>query len=389
MNRVKELLCAAEEERRGGRGPRNHRRRRMAERSVRRSAVVFLRWVRGHGLSCAQAAERLGVSACTLREWRERWREDHLALRDRGRPVEQLDGWLRGAILSLFDLMGPQVGLPTLQGLFPDVPRAALEDLQRRYRRVFRWKNGYVVHALRWTRPGTVWATDFTTPPKSIEGLWERVILVRDLASGRTLSALPSPGEPAWVVVQVLEGLFRCFGAPLVLKLDNGGAFRSEEVKACLRRWGVWPLYSPEGTPSYNGSIEAGIGSIAVRAHYQSARHDRPGEWTCDDVEAAMMQANETGRPNGAWEPTPDDSWRARLPITADEREAFDQICRNRVEEEYTRQGILPMGDLQHREQASVDRVAISRALIDGGFLLIRRRRIPPPISIFRSRKIS
>ena len=100
MNRVKELLGAAEEERRGGRGPRNHRRRRAAERTVRRSAVVFLRWVRGYGMSCAEAAETLGISACTLREWRERWRANHMELRDRGRPVEQLDGWLRAAILS-------------------------------------------------------------------------------------------------------------------------------------------------------------------------------------------------------------------------------------------------------------------------------------------------
>jgi len=80
---------------------------------------------------------------------------------------------------------------------------------------------------------------------------------------------------------------------------------------------------------------------------------------------------------------------RTRDPITAAERESFDRLCRRKVEEEYTQQGILPMLDLQHRERASIERVAISRALIEGGFLLIRRRRIPPPISIFRTRKIS
>ena len=53
------------------------------------------------------------------------------------------------------------------------------------------------------------------------------------------------------------------------------------------------------------------------------------------------------------------------------------------------RGGVLPMGDLQHREHAAVERIAISRALIEGGFLLIRRRRITPPVSIFRTRKIS
>jgi hypothetical protein len=47
------------------------------------------------------------------------------------------------------------------------------------------------------------------------------------------------------------------------------------------------------------------------------------------------------------------------------------------------------MAQLQHREETSIDRVAISRALIELGFLLIRRRRITPPISILRQRKIS
>lgn len=388
MKRIGRLV-AAEHDRHAGRGPRHHRRRRRAERSVRRSAVVFLRWVDRRGVSCAEAARALGLAASTLRDWREHWSRDQLALHDRGRPVEPLDGWLRGSILSLFDLMGPQLGLPTLQSLFPDVPRAALEDLQRRYRHAFRWRKRFVVHALRWTRPGAVWAIDFTTPPKPIEGLWERIVLVRDLASGRTLSALPCPGEAAWIAVRVLEGLFDCFGAPLVLKMDNGPAFRSEELKACLARWDVWPLYSPERTPSYNGSVEAGIGSIAVRAHYQSARHDRPFDWTSDDVEAARLQANETGRPHGVLAPTPDEAWSMRDPITKTEREAFDALCHTRLEEEYTRHGLLPMTALQHRERAAIERVAVSRALIDGGFLLIRRRRITPPISALRKRKIS
>ena len=65
---------------------------------------------------------------------------------------------------------------------------------------------------------------------------------------------------------------------------DPGETFLLETADGrrvhCLGRWGVWSLYSPERTPSYNGSVEAGIGSISVRAHYQSARADRPGDWT-------------------------------------------------------------------------------------------------------------
>jgi hypothetical protein len=63
--------------------------------------------------------------------------------------------------------------------------------------------------------------------------------------------------------------------------------------------WGTLQLLSPPGTPEYNGTCEAGIGSLKTRTHHEAARNDRPGEWTCDDVEGARMMDNETGRPWG------------------------------------------------------------------------------------------
>jgi hypothetical protein len=93
------------------------------------------------------------------------------------------------------------------------------------------------------------------------------------------------------------------------------------------------------------------------------------------------------GRTERGLAATTDESWRTCNPITPAEREAFEKECATRVEEEYTHRGIFPMGDLQHKEQAAVDRVAVSRALVTGGVLLIRR--IPPRISIFRAREIS
>lgn len=102
-----------------------------------------------------------------------------------------------------------------------------------------------------------------------------------------------------------------------------------------------------------------------------------------------MRQANETGRPHGVGAPTPQDSWLWRRPITEKERSDLEEVVRQRAREEYTQRGWLPTVRLQHREQASIDRLAIGRALIEMGFLLIRRRRISPPISTLRYRKIS
>ena len=391
MRRVHGVLDGLSERKadRRRRGPRRQRRRRRAERVARISALVFARWARRRGLSAAQAAARLGVDPSTLGVWRARWSEDRLRPRERGRPVEPVGREERWAILAVFGLMGPQVGLPTLQSLFPDVARSALVDLQRRCREIFLRKAWWVVHSLRWTRPGAVWAMDFAVPPAPIEGLYKRLLVVRDLASGHILVAIPTIEETATLVVRVLESLFRWFGKPLVLKSDNGSPFIAEEVKDLLRRERVLALYSPEGTPEYNGSVEAGIGSIKVRAFWQAALDGHPGEWTCDDIEAAVRQANETGRPHGVGAPTPHESWLWRRPITENERNDFEEAARQRAREEYTQRGWLPTVRLQHREQASIDRLAIGRALIEMGFLLIRRRRITPPVSALRSGKIS
>jgi transposase InsO family protein len=391
MRRVPAILEGLRERRadRRRRGPRRQRRRREAERLVRISVLVFARWARRRGLSMAQAAVRLGLDPSTVGAWRAGWSTDHLRPRERGRPLEPVSPDQRWSILAVFGLMGPQVGLPTLQSLFPEVARSALVDLQRRCRDVFFRKAAWIVHTLRWTRAGAVWAMDFAVPPQPIEGLYTRLFVVRDLASGCVLVAIPALEESATLVIRVLESLFRWFGRPLVLKSDNGSPFIAEDVKDFLRREGVRALYSPEGTPEYNGSVEAGIGSIKVRAFWHAALDDRPGEWTCDDIEAAMRQANETGRPHGVGAPTPQESWLWRRPIGHTERKAFDETVSRFAREEYTQRGWLPMAQLQHREEASIDRVAISRALIELGLLLIRRRRITPPISILRRRKIS
>ena len=76
--------------------------------------------------------------------------------------------------------------------------------------------------------------------------------------------------------IDVLAALFAWYGPLLVIKCDN-------DVGRLLEKNGVLCLLSPPRTLEYNGACEAGIGSIKLRAHLESARHDRPGQWTCDD----------------------------------------------------------------------------------------------------------
>src|SRR5262245_24925432 len=361
-------------------GPERQRPRRQAERTARLSAVVFARWLARRGHTREEAAVRLGVSSRALEAWIRLWRTKRLALRPRGRPSEMLTRVVRREVLGLLYLLGPQTGLAVLQARFPGVPRAALADLLHRYRIAHKRGHRCLIHALRWKKAGRVWAMDFEKPPGPIDGRYSRLLLVRDLASGEQLLARPTLGESAWVVMVALRALFREHGAPLVIKADNGGGFRAWETKALLRRHGALPLYSPAETPQYNGSCEAGIGSIETRAHYIAAQHDRPGAWTADDVEQARRQANEMARPQGADGPTPDELWHRRELIRESERRAFTVNYWKFFERERRERSMLPHV-LNHWQQSSIDRIAIPRTLIECGVLEIRRRRISLPFS--------
>lgn len=307
------------------------------------------------------AAARLGLTPRTLQRW-EQWRcSGRRRGRGRGRPARCSDRATRQRLLGLLALLGPHVGVPTLQAQLPDMPRREVQDLVRRYRRVWRRRHRQFLRVLHWQRPGTVWAIDFAEPPAPVEGCYPHLLAVRDLASGQQLAWLPVADETAETVAAALQALFREHGAPLVLKSDNGSAFIAEELTAVLAAWGVWQLRSPPEWPQYNGACEAGIGSMKTRTHHQAAAAGRPGEWACDDAEAARRQANETARPWGAGGPTPEDAWGQRRPITPEERAAFAATVRQAQQQ--ARGGT-----------AAIDRAAISQALEKYGLLTFDRR---------------
>jgi transposase InsO family protein len=272
-------------------------------------------------------------------------------------------------VLALIGLLGMRVGVPTLQALCPELARREIQDLLRRYRRLA-WRRGRLLaRTLRWTRPGSVWAADFSEPPLAIEGCFTRLLAVRDLASGYQMLWLPVTDESAATAMAGLEALFHQYGAPLVLKSDNGSAFGSEAFAALLRRWGVLPLFSPPRMPRYNGSCEAGIGSMKARRHHQAARRGCAGEWTCDDAEAARLEANQTARPWGSSGPTPEEAWQGHQSIQEHERLAFAHAVKQREQEARRRQGYATDSPLDRMAQAAINRVAIRGALVAQGLL--------------------
>jgi len=108
---------------------------------------------------------------------------------------------------------------------------------------------------------------------------------------------------------------------------------------------------------------------MKARTHHQAARRGRPAEWTCDDAEAARLQANETARPWGLKGPTPEEGWQRRAPLSPAERAAFaEPVGRER------QQGGSAGGPA---DGAAVERVALSRALLAHGLLTFARQSSP------------
>jgi hypothetical protein len=122
---------------------------------------------------------------------------------------------------------------------------------------------------------------------------------------------------------------------------------------------------------------------MKARTHHESARRGFPGHGTCDDLEAARLQANELARPWGHLGPSPVEAWRSRKRISAKERKRFARMVRTCLRQlEIERR---PVAD-----QRALQREAIARALVRHGLLAFtstyvqqrwppRRRGRPPP----------
>ncbi len=362
---------------------------RQREQTLRLHVASLCDWAAQHGYRRLQIADGLRLTPRTLRDWcqqaEKRERAPILRAGPRfsilplGRPVLRSSRDDRNAVIALLDELGPRLGVPTLRVCFPHMPPAELTDLLMRYRRVWRKRYHQSLQVLHWPVAGAVWAMDFTQAPHPIDGLYPYLFAVRDLASGQQLLWLPLRTATALETIPTLEPLFLEHGAPLVLKTDNGSPFLAGEVLAFLAAWGVEQLFSPPRMPRYNGAIEAGIGSLKTRTEQQATRHGHPTRWTGDDAEAARAQANATARPHGDSGPTPEEAWTTRRPLSAAERALF-RAAVDQHRQTARVQGGWPEGAcLDNHEARALDRQAIPRALVEHGFLLFSRRRIPLP----------
>ncbi len=267
------------------------------------------------------------------------------------------------------------------------MPRCELAELQADYRKLFRVTHRVSTETLTWHVPGTVWATDHCHPPQAIDGIYSAVLAVRDLASGMELAWQPVLDETAATTKAVLSPLIDEYGPPLVIKSDNGPAFKSAELARLLSERRIVWLPSPPRTPWYNGSCEAGNGRMKTGTNFFAALAGHPGYWTSECLEKARRQANELTRPQGPTGPTHADRWASRPAIAQKQRDQLETMIRGNQTRIIDTMPQFCTNNRNH--QHKVLRQAVRRALLDAGLLTITRRSITPPINRRFSAKIS
>jgi transposase InsO family protein len=315
------------------------------------------------------------ISERTLRHWRSTTRP---AIR-RGRLPLATSVDERNEILRFIHrVSGPAIGVPALRALFPAVPRCVLEDLQRRYRRVWRRRYRRRGWRLIWHRPGRVWAMDHSQATYRVDGVYRQIFAVRDLASHRQLAWVPVRSTGADEIRPILAALFAEHGATLVIKSDNGSAFQAAETRGWLADQKVLPLFSPAAYPQYNGQLERSNASNKIYTHQRAVAEGHPQHWLRSNLEQACQLANTVSRPWGHRGPTADEAWDARPATTDQEREEFfEEVEHQRREARWKLNQDTPAG-LPAPDRDEIDRRAIQAVLESRGYLTKQQQSRPP-----------
>lgn len=325
------------------------------------------------GLPVRRLAGWLGVPESTVRSWCDF--ASKLLQGDRlmrpGRPRKVPSKTQARDIRMVLHAHAGKVGVRELKRSFPGVGRAALAWEKSRYQRVLAKRGRRGLAILRWPRPGAIWAMDHCEIPGGVEGASRHVLVVKDLASGLLLASRSCRDQRAETTCVILDRLMQVYGAPLVLKSDNGPGFIAGPTRALLGSRGALPLYSPPGVPAYNGAAEAGVHAIKGGAQQLADLRGRGAQVRVEDLEAARDRENSRSV-RGA--PSSDERWRGREELCPVLREELG-LRRQRWEERLRReQGIAQAEVLGHAAQAALDRFAIGEALREMSLLKIERR---------------
>lgn len=217
------------------------------------------RWREQGGPSCRRLLAAAGLPRSSFLRWQQRIRRGRPAIRTAAvRNVQVLEkqspakaAEIRTKIAGLSHGRQRSRGAPALfQTVKTWLSRRAFQILLRDRRQEIAREREAACTRIEWSRPASVWAMD---PGQLGPRRWN---LVGDLASRFRFELVAATTLPARTIANQLAALFARFGAPLVLKRDNGSNLAGDEVDELLNAYGVIALNSPPHYPRYNGAIE-------------------------------------------------------------------------------------------------------------------------------------
>jgi transposase InsO family protein len=352
------------------RDPAWQQQRRERERRLRLRCLALARWARWNGWALERFASVLGIDLRTLWGWQALVGQP---AKPQGAPPMRANPYERKEVAEFVAFWNRGCSHRDLQEHFPNLPRNELGHLFWAY--VIAQRQEHAL-CLRWSTPGAVWAIDYSHADHPIDGSYPFLLVVRDLASGYQIAALPCWRATSHHVVALLTALFHRHGAPLVLKSDNGSHFVNDAVTDLLRQHQVTLLLSPPYYPRYNGACEAGIGACKLRVHHRAARDGDPTRWTSDHVEAARCDANL--RDWAGRDSSPAERWAELRPFSDQERRGFIAAVAVATERRSIVAERLALD--QRPPNHTVVRRGIADALVDMGYLAYRSRPVPQPL---------
>ncbi len=154
----------------------------------------------------------------------------------------------------------PRSRLPAVRTITKWLPRLCV--MPRRHRHTRRGPRLRLPPLTQPTAPNDVWTVDFKGAFRTTDGTRCDPLTVRDLFSRYLLAVRILPHQRQTAVRRVFVGLFRRYGLPKVLRMDNGAPFGSTGARglSALSVWwltlGIQVEFIRPGHPEENGAHE-------------------------------------------------------------------------------------------------------------------------------------
>lgn len=252
------------------------------------------------GIPYGAICKTLNLPLASFNRWRRRIRGNVVLLNRPGpKKVQPFDSSVLDTEIQLLDHgVKRSAGTTDLYRRYClSVSRRELGWMVKRVRQDLEADRRKQMRRVEWLTPGVVWAMDFTEYDL---GLARKIYLHNTQDLGSRYKFLPMAGgyPVGEEVAGYLSEKFDRYGAPLVLKRDNGGNMNHLAINDVLAESFVLPLNNPEYYAPYNGAIEESqreVKSCLGKKLMQGLLD--PGEHITPYAEAAVNDLNHQIRP--------------------------------------------------------------------------------------------